>query len=103
MSLPRRFRATVAVAAALSGMALLTVPAPAADGRAVPQPGVYVLALYHDENGNQKFDRTGIGLPADGYGFSHNPSTRAGLPSFRSVRLAVPSSGLATRVHMKYP
>jgi uncharacterized protein (DUF2141 family) len=170
MSLPRRFRATVAVAAALSGLALLAVPAaaPAADGRPVPppgctgpasatwlnvtveglrnsngqiavtlyadnprkflvrhgsiyvgrapaqansmrtcifvpQPGVYVLALYHDENGNQKFDRTGIGLPAEGYGFSNNPSTLAGLPSFRSVRLAVPSSGLATRVHMKYP
>ena len=168
MSLPRRFRATVAVAAALSGMALLTVPAPAADGRAVPppgctgpasstwlnvtveglrnshgpiavtlyadnsrkflvrhgsiyvgraaaqansmrtcifvpQPGIYVLALYHDENGNQKFDRTGIGLPAEGYGFSNNPSTLAVLPSFRSVRLAVPHTGLATRVHMKYP
>ena len=69
----------------------------------VPQPGVYVLALYHDENGNQKFDRTGIGLPAEGYGFSNNPSTLAGLPSFRSVRLAVPHTGLATRVHMKYP
>jgi uncharacterized protein (DUF2141 family) len=69
----------------------------------VPSPGVYALALYHDENGNQKFDRTGIGLPAEGYGFSNNPGTFAGLPSFRSVRLSVPRSGLTTRVTMKYP
>ena len=69
----------------------------------VPRPGIYAIALYHDENGNQKFDRTGIGLPAEGYGFSNNPATLAGLPSFRSVRLNVSRSGLTTRVQMKYP
>ncbi len=69
----------------------------------VPRPGVYALALYHDENANQKFDRSGLGLPAEGYGFSNNPPTLAGLPSFRSVRLNVPRSGLATTVQMKYP
>lgn len=69
----------------------------------VPRPGVYALALYHDENANQKFDRTGIGFPAEGYGFSNNPATLAGLPSFRSVRLNIPRTGLTTRVQMKYP
>ena len=69
----------------------------------VPEPGVYALALYHDANANQSFDRTGFGLPAEGYGFSNNPATLAGLPSFRSVRLNVPRSGLTTRMQMKYP
>ena len=69
----------------------------------VPKPGVYALALYHDENGNRSFDRTGIGFPAEGYGFSNNPPTLAGLPSFRSVRLNIPRTGLTTRVQMKYP
>lgn len=69
----------------------------------VPEPGVYVIALYHDENGNQGFDRTGIGFPAEGYGFSNNPATLAGLPSFRSVRLNVPRTGLTSRISMKYP
>lgn len=69
----------------------------------VPGPGVYAIAIYHDENGNQQFDRTGIGLPAEGYGFSNNPGTLAGLPSFRSVRLAIPKPGLVTRIHLKYP
>lgn len=69
----------------------------------LPGPGVYALAVYHDENADRKFDRTGIGLPAEGYGFSNNPSTIAGLPAFRSVRLNVPKAGLVTRVQMKYP
>jgi uncharacterized protein (DUF2141 family) len=69
----------------------------------LPRPGIYALALYHDENANRSFDRTGIGLPDEGYGFSNNPPTLAGLPSFRSVRLNVPRTGLTTRVHMKYP
>jgi uncharacterized protein (DUF2141 family) len=69
----------------------------------VPGPGVYVLAIYHDENANQKFDRTGIGFPAEGFGFTNNPATLVGLPSFRSVRLNIPQTGLTTRIHLKYP
>jgi len=69
----------------------------------VPKPGVYVVALYHDENGNGKIDRSTFGLPTEGYGFSNNPSTLLGLPSFRSVRLNVTRSGLTTHVEMKYP
>jgi uncharacterized protein (DUF2141 family) len=69
----------------------------------VPRPGVYVLAVYHDEDGDQNFDRTGLGLPAEGYGFSNNPSTLAGLPSFRSVRIAIPRTNLTARIKLKYP
>jgi uncharacterized protein (DUF2141 family) len=82
------------------------VPAVAGMTRAcifVPKPGVYALALYHDENADRSFDRTSIGFPAEGFGFSNNPPTLAGLPSFRSVRLGVPRAGLTTRVTMKYP
>lgn len=69
----------------------------------VPKPGVYVIAIYHDENGNQAFDRSGFGLPLEAYGFSNNPSTLAGLPTFKSVRLNIPRSGLVTRIHLTYP
>lgn len=69
----------------------------------VPQPGVYALALYHDENANRSFDRTGMGLPAEGYGFTNNPATLAGLPSFSSVRLNVARTNLTTRIRMTYP
>jgi len=67
----------------------------------LPSDGVYAIALYHDENGNHKFDR-GL-LPEEGYGFSNDANTVAGLPSFKSVRLAVPKNNMATKITMKYP
>lgn len=69
----------------------------------LPGRGVWALAVYHDEDGDQQFDRSGIGLPKEGYGFTNNPSTVAGLPSFSSVRLSVPKPGLLTRIRIKYP
>jgi len=67
----------------------------------LPKTGVYAIALYHDENGNGKFDRNP--LPLEGYGFSNNPTTLAGLPAFTSVRLNVPNTNLTTHIQMKYP
>lgn len=52
----------------------------------VPSAGYYALALYHDENGDRKFARTLLGLPAEGYGFSNDAPTLAGLPSFEATR-----------------
>lgn len=69
----------------------------------LPKPAVYVVAIYHDENGNGSFDRNGLGLPVEGYGFSNNPPTLLGLPAFRSVRLDVVHSGLTAHIQMTYP
>jgi uncharacterized protein (DUF2141 family) len=69
----------------------------------LPAPGVYAIALYHDENGDTSFNRSGIGLPKEGWGFTNNPPTLMGLPSFSSVRLTIQRTGLVTRIKMKYP
>lgn len=69
----------------------------------VPRPGVYALAVYHDENASRKLDRSGLGLPTEGFGFSNNPSTLAGIPAFRSVRLNIPRANLTTRIRLRYP
>jgi uncharacterized protein (DUF2141 family) len=69
----------------------------------LPAPGVYGLAVYHDENGDRSFKRNAIGLPAEGYGFSNNAPTIFGLPSFGKVRFRVPASGFETAVKLKYP
>ena len=55
----------------------------------LPAPGNYAIGVYHDANSSRRFDRTGIGLPAEDYGFSNNPAVLLGLPSFRSVRFSV--------------
>jgi uncharacterized protein (DUF2141 family) len=69
----------------------------------LPRTGTYAIAVYHDADANRSFNRTGIGLPAEGYGFSNNPGTLFGLPSFRSVRLAVPRNDMQTTVRIRYP
>lgn len=70
----------------------------------VPKPGVYGLAVYHDEDSSTTFKRGGmLGLPQEGFGFSNNPPTIASIPSFRSVRLNIAKSGLSTRIQLKYP
>lgn len=87
-------------------LAVMRVPAQAGRTRAcifLPRAGTYAVAVYHDEDGNQAFNRSGLGFPAEGFGFSNNPATLAGLPNFNSVRLSVPRAGLLTRVRLKYP
>ncbi|MDT0576120.1 DUF2141 domain-containing protein [Croceicoccus sp. F390] len=84
---------------------VVRVPAQAGTTRAclkLPDNGIWVIAVYHDENASRKLDRGRFGIPTEGFGFSNNPSTVAGLPSFRSVRLSVPKPGLTTRISMRY-
>lgn len=69
----------------------------------LPRPGVYALAVYHDEDGDRKLKRKGIGLPAEGYGFSNNAPTMFSLPAFRAVRFNAPRTGLTHNVRLKYP
>jgi uncharacterized protein (DUF2141 family) len=81
---------------------------PARQGRTrvciyVPGPGIYALAVYHDADADRSFDRTGLGLPAEGFGFSNNPPTMFGLPNFSRVRIQVRRTQLSTTVRLNYP
>lgn len=65
-------------------------------------PANYEVAVYHDANGNQDFDRTLVGLPAEGFGFSNDPETRIGLPPISAARFRLPSGEGAIVIQMKY-
>lgn len=69
----------------------------------LPEPGAYVVAIYHDANGNRRLDRSTFGPPTEAYGFTNNPGTLFGLPNFRSVLTSFPKTGLATRITLTYP
>jgi uncharacterized protein (DUF2141 family) len=69
----------------------------------LPAPGFYAMAVYHDENGNGDFDRTIVGLPAEGYAFSNDPPTPTALPPFSAVRFRVGEGDTTIRAKLKYP
>lgn len=82
------------------------VPATAPVTRAcihVPSPGTYGVVVYHDADANRSFNRNFVGLPAEGYGFSNDAPAIFGLPSFRSVRIAVPRDGFQISIRLRYP
>lgn len=69
----------------------------------LPSAGVYALAVYHDEDGNRRYNRSGVGMPQEGFGFTNNPRTLFGVPAFRSVRLNVPRTNMQTTIRLRYP
>ena len=68
----------------------------------LPGPGYYAVAVYHDANGDNDFNRTLIGLPAEGFGFTNDPSTVTGLPSFKSVRFQVGPGETQLPIKLRY-
>jgi len=69
---------------------------------ALPDTGAYAVAVYHDEDGDHDFDRTLIGLPDEGYGFSNDAPAIVGLPTFQAARFEVPENGLQLTIRMRY-
>lgn len=59
-------------------------------------PGTYALALYHDENANQKLE-----FIREGIGFSNNANLAFAPPNFRLSAFKVEGS-TRIRVNMKY-
>lgn len=47
--------------------------------------GRYAIAVYQDINKNGILDRNWLGIPSEPYGFSNNPSTLFGPPSFQKA------------------
>ena len=64
-------------------------------------PGVYALAVIHDENGNGRLDKF-MAIPREGFGFSRNPRIRMGPPAFTEVRFEIAGARVGQTVRMKY-
>ena len=47
--------------------------------------GQYAIAIYHDQNDNDKLDKSLLGIPTEPYAFSNNPKVKWKAPSFEEV------------------
>jgi uncharacterized protein (DUF2141 family) len=65
-------------------------------------PGVYAVAIYHDEDGDHAFARDNLGRPAEGFGFSNDAPAAGGLPPLSAARFRLPPGGLTIRIRMRY-
>lgn len=68
-------------APAVTGQTLMCIP--------VAKAGVYAIALYHDEDGDTKFDKTWIGLPKEPFGLTNDPKIRLAKPKHEEVAFEV--------------
>ncbi len=76
------------------GGAVASCAAPVEGGRAtctltLPGPGRYGVALYHDLDGDGVFDKSLLGLPQEGWGFSRDAATGLSGPRFSDAALTV--------------
>ncbi|MEW5704457.1 MAG: DUF2141 domain-containing protein [Pseudomonadota bacterium] len=65
-------------------------------------PGGYAVAVYHDANGNNKFDSSFFGLPLEGYGFSNNARGFLSAPGFSSAAVALGEEGRTIEIRLSY-
>ena len=68
----------------------------------LPAPGAYLLAVFHDENSDHVLNRSFIGLPKEGFGFSNNAPALVGLPSFDAVRFVAKPGKTPMRIKLHY-
>ncbi len=64
-------------------------------------PGRYAVALFHDENGNNRLD-TAMMIPREGFGFSRDAPLRFGPPRFAAAAISVADVEMRTVIHLRY-
>ncbi|WP_020571713.1 DUF2141 domain-containing protein [Neolewinella persica] len=67
----------------------------------LPQAGTYVLAAFHDVNGNGKLDRNFFGIPTEPYGFSRPPVSKWEEPRFGDISATFSDKKASARVELK--
>ena len=69
---------------------------------ALPVPGTYAVALFHDENDDGHLNTGALGIPTEGAGFSNNPTLYFGPPDLSRVRFPLHAGDNGVDVRLKY-
>jgi uncharacterized protein (DUF2141 family) len=65
-------------------------------------PGVYAVAVFHDENMNGKLDKNFLGIPQEGYGASNNPGKKMRAPRFDEARFSLSAPQQTIEIKLIY-
>ncbi|MDE2582237.1 MAG: DUF2141 domain-containing protein [Rhodospirillales bacterium] len=69
---------------------------------AFAKPGYYAVALFHDRDDSGHFKTTALGIPAEGFGFSNNPTLYFGPPALSRVRVKARFGDNPIAIRMKH-
>jgi uncharacterized protein (DUF2141 family) len=67
--------------------------------RIIVPPGIWAVQAFQDENLNGKIDRSFLGLPTEGIGFSRDAPFHWGPPNFRDAAILI--SNLPSRISLR--
>jgi uncharacterized protein (DUF2141 family) len=65
-------------------------------------PGVYAAQGFLDENDNREVDRTLLGIPEEGVGFSRDPSYFFAPPAFADAAVTLGPAGGRITMRLRY-
>ena len=65
-------------------------------------PGVYAVQSFQDENDDGVINRSLLGIPKEGIGFSRDAPMRFGPPSFDDAAIRVGEAGGAVSLRLRY-
>ncbi len=63
----------------------------------------YAIAVLHDENLNGRMDKSLLGFPLEGFGFSRNPEPLFGPPTFEKAQFLVVTEHQSQAIKLQYP
>lgn len=66
------------------------------------KPGVYAVAVFHDENGNGVLDKGLFGIPKEGYGFSGDATGFMGPPDFADAAFTLDQAQATITIQLRY-
>jgi uncharacterized protein (DUF2141 family) len=65
-------------------------------------PSTYAITVHYDEDGNGKLNRTLLGVPREGFGFSNNARAALGPPTFASAAVQFDAADKVIAITLQY-
>ena len=65
-------------------------------------PGVYAVAVHHDENSDKMMNKNVVGWPQEGYGFSNDARVIFSVPVFEAAAFNLNSAGQTIHLQVVY-
>ena len=66
------------------------------------KPGIYAISILHDENVNERLDKTWYGKPTEGIGASNNPKIGFGPPGFKESLINLDEKNKYIKIKLNY-